>query len=211
MAILTHPDGSVTDGAGNPYVMGKNGAYVPVLKDRADYTGKIGDMNPQQAAYLQANKTFAPDPASSSPWASMGANQQTADQAAALGGLPNIQQGALSQANNMTSMRGGLGGGAANRMARASVEGGALAGQNIRAQGAVDQLGAQMGGADMTTGADKVNAGISQGAQAYNTQSAIKNLGGMNAHALANYGEKIKGFGAGQAANALAAAGGGKK
>lgn len=205
-----YPDGRVTDNAGNPMVLGKNGNFVPVLQDRPDYTGKIGDMNPQQASYVEANQTYTPSTPSASPWASMGTNQQAANQSAALAGAPGIQGAALNQASQGMAMRGGLSGGAANRMGRAAVEGGALAGQSIRAQGASDALGAQMAGADMTSANDKINAGTSQDAQAYNTQNAIKNLGGRNAHALANYGTNIKGFSAGQTANALAAAGGKK-
>jgi hypothetical protein len=68
-----------------------------------------------------------------------------------------------------------------------------------------------MAGADMTTGANKFNAGQTQGAQAFNTQNQLNSLQGFNASNLANYGTKMKGFGAGQTANALAAAGGGKK
>ena len=179
-------------------------------------TGLIGDMNPLMADYkgieaLGSRGVLNASTASASPWASMGIGQQGADQAASMAGSQGLQNSSLSQAQQGMAMRGGLDGGAADRMGRAAMESGALNAQNIRAQGMSDSLGAQMAGADLTTGADKFNAGQSQSTQAFNTQNRLNSLQGLNASNIANYGEKIKGFSAGQSANALAAAAGGKK
>ena len=207
--VVKNPDGSVTiDGA--PAVMGKNGNYVPVLKDRPDYKGKIGDMNPELAAYQDANQQMTTTTTNASPWANMGTNQQASDQAGSLASSGGIQAGALNQASSNMAMRGGMGGGAASRLGRASADNAAMAQQNINRQGASDSLGAQMTGADMTSASDQSNAGVAQGIQAYNTQGNIKNLGGSNAYKIAKFGTDIKGFGAGQSANALAASGGKK-
>ena len=174
-------------------------------------TGLIGDMDPKLAAYQNADQQMVGAKTVSSPWANMGTNQQAADQASSLANTGGIQAGALSQAESNMSMRGGLGGGAASRMGRASADNAAMSRQDINRQGASDSLGAQMTGADMTSANDQANAGRDQGVQAFNTQGNIKNLGGSNAYKIAKFGTDIKGFGAGQAANALAAAGGGKK
>jgi len=174
-------------------------------------TGLIGDMDPKLAAYKDANQQMATTLTTASPWANMGTNQQATDQASSLASSSGIQAGALSQAQNNMAMRGGMGGGAASRMGRASADNAAMAQQDINRQGSADSLGAQMTGADMTSANDQSNAGIAQGVQAFNTQGNIKNLQGKNAYDLAKYGSDIKGFGAGQSANALLAAGGGKK
>ena len=173
-------------------------------------TGLIGDMNPELAAYQNANQQMKGTTTVASPWANMGANQQASDQAGSLASSGGIQAGALNQASSNMAMRGGMGGGAASRLGRASVDNAAMAQQNINRQGASDSLGAQMTGADMTSANDQANAGVAQGIQAYNTQGNIKNLGGSNAYKIAKFGTDIKGFGAGQSANALAASGGKK-
>jgi hypothetical protein len=185
----------------------------PFLDDNGNpiMTGLIGDMDPKLAAYKQADQQMATNLTVASPWVNMGTNQQATDQASSLANTGGIQAGALDQAKSNMAMRGGLGGGAASRMGRASADNAAMAQQDINRQGASDSLGAQMTGADMTSATDQANAGISQGVQAFNTQGNIKNLQGKNAYDLAKYGTDIKGFGAGQSANALLAAGGGKK
>ena len=173
-------------------------------------TGLIGDMNPELAAYQNANQQMKGTTTVASPWANMGTNQQASDQAGSLASSGGIQAGALNQASSNMAMRGGMGGGAASRLGRASADNAAMAQQNINRQGASDSLGAQMTGADMTSASDQANAGVAQGIQAYNTQGNIKNLGGSNAYKIAKFGTDIKGFGAGQSANALAASGGKK-
>ena len=173
-------------------------------------TGLIGDMDPKLAAYQNANQQMKGTTTVASPWANMGTNQQASDQAGSLASSGGIQAGALDQASSNMAMRGGMGGGAASRLGRASADNAAMAQQNINRQGASDSLGAQMTGADMTSASDQANAGVAQGIQAYNTQGNIKNLGGSNAYKIAKFGTDIKGFGAGQSANALAASGGKK-
>jgi hypothetical protein len=86
----------------------------------------------------------------------------------------------------------------------------ALSQQGINRQGMSDSLGAKMAGADMTSATAQNNAGITQANQAFNTQGNLKNLQGQNAYELAKYGVGMKGFGAGQTANAIAASGGKK-
>ena len=179
-------------------------------------TGLIGDMNPLMADYkgieaLGGRGNLTAATVDASPWTSMGSAQQAGDQAQQLAGSPGIQNQAYNQSVMNMQMRGGLNAGAAGRIGQQSSDNALLAQQGIRAQGASDALGAGMAGADMQTGADKANAGILQGTNAFNTQNKINSLEGLNASNFANYGTKIKGFGAGQSANALAAAGGGKK
>ena len=179
-------------------------------------TGRIGDMNPEMAAYiglgtLGSKGVLGSGDVDASPWASMGGAQQATDQASLLGGVSGIQNSAADQSKLNMAMRGGLSGGAAGRMDRASLDATAIANQGLRAQGASNSLSAGMGAADMQVGADKANAQSAQAANAFNTQNTINSLQGRNADTLANYATKIKGFGSGQSANALSAAGGGKK
>lgn len=183
-------------------------ADAPIVQP--DMTGKIGDMNPQLAAYVQSNKQGTANLVTASPWANMGTSQQANDQAASLAGSAGIQSGALGQAQSNLAMRGGLGGGASSRLGRTSVDNMALSQQGINRQGLSDSLGAKMAGADMTSATAQNNAGITQANQAFNTQGNLKNLQGQNAYELAKYGGSMKGFGAGQTANAIAASGGKK-
>lgn len=180
------------------------------LEPSPDMTGKIGDMDPRLAGYVNSNQQMTANTTASSPWSTMGERQQLSDQSASTANTGAIQSGALNQATSSLAMRGGLGGGAASRLGRTSVDNAAMAQQNINRQGTSDSLGARMTGEDMTSSSDQANAGITQAAQAYNTQGNIKNLQGQNAYNVAKYGTGMKGFSAGQTANALAASGGKK-
>jgi hypothetical protein len=180
-----------------------------------DMTGKVGDMSPQMKAYLGidtlgAGGVLGSGNVDASPWTGMGGAQQSADQSSLMGGVGDIQTSALNQSKLNMAMRGGLGGGAAGRMDRASLDATALANQGLRAQGESGALGAGMGAANMQSEADKTNAGASQAASSFNTQNRLNSLQGNNAANMADYATKIKGFGAGQSANALAASGGKK-
>lgn len=192
-------------------VLDANGKPLLDANGNPIMNGLIGDMNPVLKPYTEANQQMTATTTDASPWANMGTNQQASDQAGSLASSGGIQAGALNQASSNMAMRGGLGGGAASRLGRASVDNAAMAQQNINRQGASDALGAKMTGADMTSANDQANAGITQGVQAYNTQGNIKNLAGQNAYKVAKYGTDIKGFGAGQSANALLTSGAGKK
>jgi hypothetical protein len=103
------------------------------------------------------------------------------------------QQG---QAEAALASRGGLSGGARERMMKSNMRDANLAKQGIALQGNINRIGFQ------NTALDKSTA-----AQAQNMQNLIQDNQLKNAGNLYKYGQKMQGFGAGKTADALASGG----
>lgn len=164
---------------------GPNNAQPP-----APALGGGGGM-PQLAAYKPLTGADIQKEFETSPWMKMATERQKAEQALQLNQAATQAgtQAAMAQAN--LAARGGLRGGAAERLAGAGAESAMMAGQGIRGQGAAErgQLGMQ-------------GLGIA-------AQTVGQNVAGENERNMLQYQEQMKQLGAGATAEAIKRSGGG--
>jgi hypothetical protein len=150
-----------------------------------------GSGMPQLSAYKPLTGADIQKEFESSPWMKMATERQQAEQALRLNqaGQQAGTQAAMAQAN--LAARGGLRGGAAERLAGTSAENAIMAGQGIRGQGAAErgQLGMQ-------------GLGIA-------AQTVGQNVAGENERNMMQYQEQMKQLGAGATAEAIKRSGGG--
>lgn len=144
-----------------------------------------------------------------SPWYKMALDKQGAEQARLLGQTQQQQAGQLAQARSNLAMRGGLSGGAAERMARAGAESGALAAQNIRGSGAIERGQLGMQGADLASRIGQFNVGQSSATDLTNLQARIADLAAKENRKLQQYGEQMRGYAAERTSEGIGS--GGKK
>lgn len=144
-----------------------------------------------------------------SPWYKMALEKQGAEQAGLMDQASRQQAGALAGARSQLAMRGGLGGGAAERMATSGAENLSQMMQQQRQAGAVERGQLGMQGADLASKIGQFNIGQQSDAEKTNLQTQLMDLGARENRKLQQYGERMKGYAAGQTAQGIGS--GGKK
>lgn len=218
-------------GGGNGGGGGYDPGPVPELAgyqgyDAGKHTLSYGDNTVSRfdSSGLDALKTRATQTGPST-WLDMANKQQGLEE---MTGLNQANRGAATagaSARANLAMRGGLRGGAAERLAGQSSEQALLAGQDVRNQGALTRAGlgvqdegfkmdmlkqlpgAQLASANYHSGVDQFNKLGQLNASQFNIQNQLGDLAGQNAHNQYRYGEQMKGYGAGKTADAIAKGG----
>lgn len=145
-----------------------------------------------------------------SPWYKMALEKQGAEQAQLMNQAAGQQGSALAQARSGLAMRGGLRGGAAERLAASGAENLAETMQKQRMSGAIERGQLGMQGADLASRVAQFNVGAENLAQAQNVQNRIADLQAQNARDFARYQEEMKMRGAEATAEGIRRSGGGK-
>lgn len=179
----------------------QGGAYL----DPSKYQGNTGALNAlNQKATAQGM----------SPWAAMQMQKQGMDQQNQMNVAARQAQGQNAQARAGLAMRGGLSGGAAERLARGGGQDLNAARQGLMNQGSQNRLniGIQDEANKNQLLGQAVNANAAQNAQQigmgqFNVQNTLAENQANNAHDVTRYQEQMKGFGAGKSANAMAGSG----
>ncbi len=161
-----------------------------------------------------------------SAWAKMMTDKQKLEEQGARDQAAQSAQGQNAQAYNDLSMRGGVSGGARNRIAMMNSRNSMMAGQNVARQGMLDRanIGVQdetqrLGLLNNLAGLDFQQAGLDERNRAYSTDiqgrninAALSELDKKRMQDMNVYSEQMKKWAAGKSADAQAAAGsGGKK
>lgn len=160
---------------------------------------------------LKGAETLQPQQVQASPWYDMAAQKYQDAQAQTLAAIPQQQNSAAQQAQNMLAMRGGLGAGVGARLGGKAEEAAALARQGVLGQGESDMASLGMQRADANTELGKANAQTNLAANQFNVGNQIANQSGLNEYNKYKYGQEMKVLGAQNSAYALQNAGGGKK
>lgn len=161
---------------------------------------------------LKGSETLQPQQVQASPWYDMAAQKYQDAQAQTLAAIPQQQNSAAQQAQNMLAMRGGLGAGVGARLGGKAEEAAALARQGVLGQGESDMASLGMQRADANTELGKANAQTNLAANQFNVGNQIANQSGLNEYNKYKYGQEMKVLGSERSAYALQNAGqGGKK
>jgi hypothetical protein len=144
-----------------------------------------------------------------SPWYKMALEKQGAEQAGLMDQASRQQAGALAGARSQLAMRGGLGGGAAERLASGGAENLSQMMQQQRQAGAVERGQLGMQGADLASRIGQFNVGQQSSTDVRNLQTQLANLAAMEDRKRLIYGEGMKSKGAAMTAQATENAGGG--
>lgn len=176
------------------------------------------------AAGMEAFKQKALQQGPSS-WANQAVAKQGLEEKSARQNLSEQGAAQNAMARSNLAMRGGLSGGAAERLAMGQERAGMAGAQNIGAQGALAR--ANIGLQDEQTknqflqalpGAENARAGVgfqqneqNRFNQMYNTEQAMKEKQNQRNYDLGKYQEQMKGYAANQAGEAMRGAGGGGK
>lgn len=131
-----------------------------------------------------------------SPWLKMAMEKQQAEQAQLMDQAARQQQGALAGARSQLAMRGGLRGGAAERMAASGAEGLTNLMQQQRQTGAVERGQLGMQGADLASRMAQFNVGQQAATDVGNLQTRLADLANKERRKLFQYGEGMKGYAA---------------
>ena len=160
-----------------------------------------------------------------SAWAQMATQQQQLDETNQLNNAARAGAGQQAGARSMLAMRGGLRGGAAERLAAGGAEANLMAQQDIRNQGAGNRLnigmqdetsknqllgnliGAQQSVAGYKSGLDQQNIANKMGQQQFNIQNVLGQIGEKNKYISGLVGQKMAATGAAQTASATENAG----
>jgi hypothetical protein len=145
-----------------------------------------------------------------SPWYRMAVEKQGAEQARLMDQAARQQAGAMAGARSQLAMRGGLGGGAAERMAGSGAENLANLMQQQRQGGAVERGQLGMQGADLASRLGQFNIGQQTQADTANLQTRLIDLAAQENRKLQQYGERMKGYAAERTSEGIGS-GGGKK
>ncbi len=165
-------------------------------------TGALGVLN--QKATAQGN----------SPWLNMSLQKQAMEQQDALGNAGAQANSANAAARANLAMKGGLSGGAAERLARGGAGDLNAARQGVMNQGANQRL--QLGIQDesnknqllgQAVGANQAQNAQNIGIGQFNAQNTLAENNANNAFQMSKYQEQMKAFGAGKSANAMANSG----
>jgi hypothetical protein len=144
-----------------------------------------------------------------SPWYKMALEKQGSEQARLMDQAARQQAGAMAGARSQLAMRGGLGGGAAERMATAGAGNLAEAMQQQRQGGAVERGQLGMQGADLASKISQFNVGQQAETEKANLQTQLLDLQARENRKLQQYGERMKGYAAEQTSQGIGS--GGKK
>jgi len=144
-----------------------------------------------------------------SPWYKMALEKQGAEQAQLMNQAAGQQGSALAQARSGLAMRGGLRGGAAERLAASGAENLAETMQKQRMSGAIERGQLGMQGADLASRLGQFNVGQQTETERMNLQAQIANLAAQENRKLQQYGERMRGFAAEKTSEGIGS--GGKK
>lgn len=179
----------------------QGGAYL----DPNQYRGNQGALNLLNQKAMQQG---------TSPWAMMQMQKQGLDQQNQMNSAARQAQGQNAQARAGLAMRGGLSGGAAERLARGGGQDLNAARQGISNQGMQNRM--QIGIQDETNKNAMLGQAV-QGNQAalgqqiglgqFNVQNTLAENQANNQHDITRYQEQMKGYAAGKTANATANSG----
>lgn len=142
-----------------------------------------------------------------SPWYKMALDKQAAEQGQLMNTATQQAGTQAAQASAALASRGGLRGGAAERLANQAAENMALTKQNILGQGAVDRANLGMQGADLAAKLGQFNTQQLTNNDVTNLNTGLKELGALNDYNKFKYGEQMKFKGAGVSAQATENAG----
>jgi hypothetical protein len=145
-----------------------------------------------------------------SPWYKMALEKQGAEQAQLIDQAARQQAGALAGARSQLAMKGGLRGGASERLAASGAENLANLLQQQRQAGAIERGQLGMQGADIASRLGQFNIGAENLAQAQNVQNRMTDLQAQNARNVMEYQEQMKMRGAEATAEGIRKSGGGK-
>jgi hypothetical protein len=188
------------------------------LSDEAGNLDAKYRVGAEQAKYGQAGKSLisrATD-TGESPWLKMQMEKQGLEQTNAMGNAAVQAQSQAAQARSNLAMRGGLSGGARERLASGAAQNAMMGQQQVANQGMQDRLGARISdeqiktnllgtAAGMENNMSQFNTGIRQGANQYNTQNLIGSRMGQGAFDMDLYKEQMRDRAAGRSADAVAA------
>jgi len=131
-----------------------------------------------------------------SPWYKMALEKQGSEQARLMDQATRQQAGAMAGARSSLAMKGGLGGGAAERMATAGAGNLAEMMQQQRQGGAVERGQLGMQGSDLASRLSQFNLGQQADTEKSNLQTQLMDLAARENRKLQQYGERMKGYAA---------------
>lgn len=131
-----------------------------------------------------------------SPWYRMALQKQGAEQSSLMDQAARQQAGALAGARSQMAMRGGLRGGAAERLAASGAQNLLQTMQQQRQAGAIERGQLGMQGADLASRLAQFNIGQQSEAEKINLQTQLANLAAQENRKLQQYGERMKGYAA---------------
>lgn len=138
-----------------------------------------------------------------SPWQTMALEKQAAEQAKAMDEAARGQAGAVAGARTSLAMRGGLRGGAAERLARSGAENLAQTMQQQRQVGAIQRGDIGLRGAEMAKDIAQGNVAAQTEGQARNIQAALAELAAKRGYDIREFEEKAKMYGAEKTGQAI--------
>ena len=138
-----------------------------------------------------------------SPWQTMALQKQEAEQAKAMDEAARQQSGALAGARSSMAMRGGLRGGAAERLAASGAQNLAQTMQQQRQVGAIQRGDIGLKGAEMAKEIAQGNVAAQTEGQARNIQAALAELAAKRGYDVSRYQEQMKGYAAEKTGQAL--------
>jgi hypothetical protein len=138
------------------------------------------------------------------PWQQMALQKQGAEQAKAMDEAARQQSGALAGARSSMAMRGGLRGGAAERLAASGAQNLAQTMQQQRQVGAIQRGDIGLRGAEMAKEIAQGNVAAQTEGQARNIQAGLNEIGAKRGYDVARYQEQMKGYAADKTGQALA-------
>lgn len=144
-----------------------------------------------------------------SPWYKMALEKQGAEQSRLMDQAARQQAGAMAGARSQLAMRGGLTGGAAERMATAGAGNLAEMMQQQRQAGAIERGQLGMQGADLASRIGQFNVGQQSQADVVNLQTQLANLAAQEQRKQLKYSEGMKAKGAYETAKGIGNSGGG--
>lgn len=204
MVSLPNITGSSPD---NPLggIFGKDGIFG--RKEKVHYGENM--VTPDIPGYkdISGLKKLSAETITQSPWRSMALDKQAAEEAGLRDQAAQQSMSGMAQARNALAMRGGLRGGAAERISRGGLSDLMSARQNIGQQGVINRANIGMQGAQMDTDVNKFNALQKAGVNQFNLQQAINDISNLNEQNRFKYGEQMKLKGAGMSAQAIENAG----
>lgn len=142
-----------------------------------------------------------------SPWYRMALQRQGAEEARMIDQTARQQAGSLASARSNLAMRGGLRGGAAERMATAGSQNLLEMMQQQRQAGAIERGQLGMQGADLASRIGQFNVGQQTQADTVNLQTQLANLAAQENRKLQKYGEKMKGYAAEKTSEGISSSG----
>lgn len=186
----------------NAFIRGDVEAYKNFLDEEAlkpklaeyEGIGTLADKGQLQARTLSGEEIQRQ--MAQSPWLKMAFQRQEAEQAQLMDQAAKQQQGAMAGARSQLAMKGGLRGGAAERMATAGAEGLTNLMQQQRQGAAVERGQLGMQGADLASRLGQFNIGQQAGTDVTNLQTRLADLANRERRKLFQYGEGMKGYAA---------------